>query len=54
MLLVTVALRRDTHTASGYSWTTAAGPPQALPLIVPATGTIALGELAPITLLFGR
>jgi biotin carboxyl carrier protein len=54
MLLVTVALRRDTHTASGYSWTTAAGPPQPLPAIVPATGTIALGDQTPISLLFGR
>jgi biotin carboxyl carrier protein len=54
MLLVTVALRRDAHTASGYAWTTAAGPPQPLPAVVPATGTIALGDQTPITLLFGR
>lgn len=53
-LLVTVSLRTDRHTASGYAWTTAAGPPQALPSIVPATGTIALGEQAPITVLFGQ
>jgi biotin carboxyl carrier protein len=51
-LLVTVSLRRDSRTASGYSWTTTAGPPHALPLLVPATGTIALGEQAPITVLF--
>lgn len=51
-LLVTVSLRRDSRTVSGYSWTTAAGPPQALPLLVPVTGTIALAEQAPITLLF--
>lgn len=51
-LLVTVSLQRDSRTASGYSWTTAAGPPQPLPALVPATGTIALGEQAPITLLF--
>jgi biotin carboxyl carrier protein len=51
-LLVTVGLRRDSHTASGYSWTTAAGPPHALPLLVPVTGTIALGEQVPISVLF--
>jgi biotin carboxyl carrier protein len=54
MLLVTVTLRRDARTVTGYSWTTAAGPPQSLPALVSATGTILLGEQAPITLLFGR
>jgi biotin carboxyl carrier protein len=53
-LLVTVSLRRDSRTVSGYSWTTAKGPPQALAALVPATGTIALGEQSPITLLFGQ
>ena len=53
-LLVTVRLLTDRRTASGYSWTTAAGPPQALPAVVPVTGMITLGEQAPVTLLFGR
>ncbi|HEY2443920.1 MAG TPA: biotin/lipoyl-containing protein [Streptosporangiaceae bacterium] len=52
-LLVTVSLRRDRRTVSGYGWTTRAGPPQALPAVTPATGTITLGEQSPITLLFG-
>jgi hypothetical protein len=53
-LLVTVRLERDSRTASGYSWTTQAGPPQALPLSVPVTGAIALGGQAPMSLLFGE
>lgn len=53
-LLVTVGLARDGRTVSGYSWTTAAGPPQALPLSVPVSGAIALGGQAPMTLLFGE
>jgi multidrug efflux pump subunit AcrA (membrane-fusion protein) len=52
--LVTVNLVADSETATGYAWTTAAGPPTALALQVPATGTITLGTFAPITLLFGR
>jgi hypothetical protein len=52
--LVTVSLQRDTATASGYAWTTAAGPPQRLPDQVPAAGTITLGAQAPISLLFSR
>lgn len=52
--LVTVRLRQDARTASGYSWTTAHGPPAALPPLVPATGTITLGAQAPISLLFSR
>lgn len=52
-LLVTVSLDRDSRTASGYSWTTAAGPPRALPLSAPVSGTIALGGQAPMTMLFG-
>jgi biotin carboxyl carrier protein len=51
-LLVTVSLQRDSRTASGYSWTTTAGSPQALPLAVPTTGTIALGEQVPLAMLF--
>jgi len=51
-LLVTVSLQRNSRTATGYSWTTVAGPPYALPPVVPATGTIALGERVPITVLF--
>ena len=53
-LLVTVSLPRDPRTASGYSWTTAAGPPQPLLPLVSAVGTITLGVQAPISLLFGR
>ena len=53
-MLVTVRLERDSRTMSGYSWTTAAGPPQALPLSEPVTGAIALGGQAPMTLLFGE
>lgn len=53
-LLVTVSLRKDSRTVSGYSWTTKAGPPQTLPFLVPATGTVTLGEQAPITLLFNQ
>jgi biotin carboxyl carrier protein len=53
-LLVTVSLAKDRRTVSGYSWTTAAGPPQALLPLVSATGTITFGARAPITLLFGR
>lgn len=53
-LLVTVSLALDRRTVSGYSWTTAAGPPQALLPLVSATGTITFGARAPITLLFGR
>lgn len=52
-LLVTVSLQRDGRTASGYSWTTAAGPPQALPLSASVTGAIALGGQAPMSMLFG-
>jgi hypothetical protein len=52
--LVTVKLRRDGGTVSGYSWTTAEGPPEPLPPLVPATGTITLGAQAPISLLFSR
>ncbi len=51
-LLVTVGLQPDSRTASGYSWTTAAGPPRPLPLAVTATGTITLGEQAPMATLF--
>jgi hypothetical protein len=51
-LLVTVGLQRDSGTASGYSWTTAAGPPEALPMAVSATGTVTLGEQAPMAMLF--
>jgi multidrug efflux pump subunit AcrA (membrane-fusion protein) len=50
--LVIVSLQRDTHTASGYAWTTAAGPPEALPAQTPASGTVTLGAQAPISLLF--
>jgi HlyD family secretion protein len=53
-LLVTVSLAKDSHTVSGYSWTTKEGPPQALLPLVSATGTITLGVQAPITLLFSR
>ena len=53
-LLVTVSLPRDPRTASGYSWTTAAGPPQPLLPLVSAVGTITLDVQAPISLLFGR
>lgn len=53
-LLVTVGLERDGRTVSGYSWTTAAGPPQAVPLSVPVTGAITLGGQAPLSLLFGE
>jgi hypothetical protein len=52
--LVTVNLITDPDTATGYAWTTANGPPAALALQVPATGTVTLGTYAPITLLFGR
>jgi hypothetical protein len=52
--LVTVSLQRDSRTVSGYSWTTAAGPPQPLPDQVPAAGTVSLGSQQPISLLFGR
>jgi hypothetical protein len=51
--LVVVKLHADPSTASGYSWTTAAGPPSTLTSRVPVTGTITLGARAPITLLFG-
>ncbi|HEX9034353.1 MAG TPA: HlyD family efflux transporter periplasmic adaptor subunit [Streptosporangiaceae bacterium] len=53
-LLVTVRLRPDGRTVSGYSWTTVSGPPYPLPPLTPATGSIDLGELAPVTLVFGR
>lgn len=52
--LVTVSLVTDHKTATGYAWTTASGPPTALALQVPATGTVILGSFAPITLLFSR
>ncbi|GEM_PF-528246 len=52
--LVTVKLTADHETATGYAWTTADGPPTALALQVPATGTVTLGSYAPITLLFGK
>jgi multidrug efflux pump subunit AcrA (membrane-fusion protein) len=50
--LVTVSLLTDNATVTGYSWTTAGGPPTALALQVPAAGTVTLGTFAPITLLF--
>jgi pyruvate/2-oxoglutarate dehydrogenase complex dihydrolipoamide acyltransferase (E2) component len=52
--LVTVSLQKDSRTASGYAWTTAAGPPQALPAQTTATGTVTLGSQAPISLLFSN
>jgi multidrug efflux pump subunit AcrA (membrane-fusion protein) len=52
--LVTVSLERNGHTASGYAWTTAAGPPEPLPDQVPAAGTVTLGSQAPVSLLFSR
>lgn len=51
--LVVVKLRTDAKTASGYAWTTAAGPPYELVSRAAVTGTITLGAKAPITLLFG-
>ena len=53
-ILVTVGLRRDSSTLSGYAWTTVAGPPHSLQVLTPATGTITLGALSPVTLLFHR
>jgi pyruvate/2-oxoglutarate dehydrogenase complex dihydrolipoamide acyltransferase (E2) component len=53
-LLVTVRLLRNSRTPTGYAWTTAAGPPQALPAQVQATGTVTVGSQAPISLLFSR
>ncbi|HEY1916260.1 MAG TPA: HlyD family efflux transporter periplasmic adaptor subunit [Streptosporangiaceae bacterium] len=52
--LVTVSLQKDSRTASGYAWTTAAGPPGPLPDQVSAAGTVTLGSQAPISLLFSR
>jgi hypothetical protein len=53
-ILVTVGLRKDSRTVSGYAWTTAAGPPHPLRALTTATGTITLGTLSPVTLLFHR
>jgi biotin carboxyl carrier protein len=53
-ILVTVRLREDSKTPSGYAWTTVAGPPQAVPPLTTATGTITLSQLSPITLLFHK
>ena len=50
----TESQQNDRRTASGYAWTTVAGPPQPLPAQVPATGTVSLGVTAPISLLFSR
>ncbi len=52
--LVTVRLIPDPATASGYAWTTATGPPARLSSQVPVSGLVTLGDLAPLTLLFGR
>lgn len=51
-LLVTVRLRQDSRTVTGYAWTMPGGPPQPLPPLVPAAGTITLGSQTPISLLF--
>jgi len=53
-ILVTVGLRKDSSTVSGYAWTTVAGPPHPLRALTTASGTITLGTLSPVTLLFHR
>lgn len=51
--LVTVQLQRDSRTVSGYAWTSASGPPTRLTSRTPVSGEIALGSIAPITMLIG-
>jgi hypothetical protein len=51
---VIVELIPDSRTASGYAWTTRAGPPGPLQTQVKVTATIILGGRSPISLLLGR
>lgn len=51
--LVIVELTRDSKTASGYSWTSAKGPPFAPPFQSNVTGSITRDSVTPIDYLFG-
>ena len=48
ILEVTVALRRDPTTPSGYHWTTGEGPPTAVSLGTLAEVSVVLSETAPL------
>lgn len=52
--LVVIDLTKDPQTASGYAWTSVAGPPGALRSQVAVTAAINLGSVRPIELVLGR
>jgi multidrug efflux pump subunit AcrA (membrane-fusion protein) len=52
--LVVIDMVRDPRTASGYAWTSAAGPPGKLRSQVAVTAAISLGSERPVSLIVGR
>jgi multidrug efflux pump subunit AcrA (membrane-fusion protein) len=52
--LVVIDMVRDPKTASGYAWTSAAGPPGGLRSQVTVTASINLGSERPVNLVLGR